>query len=148
MKIFLKVRELSNAGSRGYTQEIFSMMKLEVRLSIFDQNEFTKILVSETSTYFIGDRHAPSETDMPHRRLTCPIGDLTCLWRPIKDQHSSESNRNFNTYLNILINIYYLLIYIYHNNARTPIRHVGLWRVIDQACRSTLCLRLVKYFCL
>ena len=40
----------------------------------------------------------------------------------------AEFNRNSNTfiYLNILFFVYFLHIYIYWNNERTLIRHVGL----------------------
>ena len=56
-------------------------------------------------------RHASSETDIPHRRLTCLIGNPSGTDMPV------ESNRNFNTYvyLNSLFVIHFLLIYSLKN---------------------------------
>ena len=48
---------------------------------------------SETSTCFIGDLHAPLETDMPDRRPPCLIADPSETNMPV------ESNKIFNTYL-------------------------------------------------
>ena len=54
-------------------------------------------------TCLIGD---PSKTDMPHRRLRC-------LWRPIGDRHACGVQSEYkHIYLNKLIFIYFLLIYI------------------------------------
>ena len=98
-------------------------------------NEFTKISLlsetyripienpSETSTYFIGDRHATLETDKPHWR---PI----CLWRPLGDQHACGAKLKFyQIYLNILMFIYFFLVYI-------------LCKDINQACWSLVGIRL------
>ena len=40
-----------------------------------DLEECFKMYQSRRSTYFIGDRHAPWDTDMLHRIQTCYIGD-------------------------------------------------------------------------
>ena len=74
----------------------------------------------------IGDRHALSETDMSvdtHRRPTC-------LRSPKEFKHIK--------YLNKLIFIYFLLIYIYWNNL---MKHV---EVSEQACRSPTGLRQIS----
>ena len=42
----------------------------------------------------IKDRHAPSETDMPHRRQTCPIGDRGS---PSETNMPAESSWYLNT---------------------------------------------------
>ena len=83
----------------------------------------------------------PLETDMPHRRLTCH-------WRLIGDHYACGIQSEFKDIcisLNILIFMYVLLIYIYWNNVRTLIRHVGLWWVFDYECRSPMCLQLSMY---
>ena len=127
-------------------------------------NQFKKILLlSETHrrpTYLIEDSSENltcfSETDMSHRGPTCLIGDcwvtdmphkrLTCLWRPLEDQHACGYNRNFKTNsFKYTSYIYFLLIYIYQNNVRTLIRHLDLWWVFDQACRYPTCLRIGMY---
>ena len=53
--------------------------------------------------YYWRTQHASLETDMPHRRPTCLIEDLSDTNMPAESQH---------IYLNILILIYCLLFYI------------------------------------
>ena len=100
--------------------------------------EFTKILllsetyrrpigdISEISTCFIEDWHYTSETDMTDRR---PIGDDM----PHRRTTWLRSLIGISTHLNILIFVYFLLIYIYWNNI---LGHVGFRWVSDEACRG------------
>ena len=93
-------------------------------------------------------RHASSETDMPHRTPTCPFRDRHAPsephWRPTCLQ--SPIGVLTHIYLNILIFINFLLILLlYWNNVRTPIRHFGPWWVFDQASRSPMCPWLGMY---
>ena len=76
----------------------------------------------------IGDRHAPSKTDMPHWRPTC-------LWTPIGDQHACgvQSEFKHKIHLNILIFIYFLLIYIH--TCRYPMGCRSGMAVSNWSCR-------------
>ena len=93
-------------------------------------------------TFFIGDRLAPSETDMPHRKPTCPIWDQHAFGDPSETNIPAESNRNLNTYIfkytYFYIHTFCLFIYVYRNKVRTLFRHVSLWWVSDQSCRSLM----------
>ena len=79
----------------------------------------------------------PSETS------TCFIERSTCL---IGDRHACKVQLAFkHIYLNRLIFIWFLLIYMHWNNVRTLIRHVNLWWVFNYACRSPMCFLLGLY---
>ena len=91
-------------------------------------------------------RHASSETDMPLRRLTCPIRDRHAgsetdmpdrkTTRLIGEWHSpSETSMPVETHLthlNILIFMLFLLIYI------CMYVHVGIRWVVDQSFQSPM----------
>ena len=66
----------------------------------------------------LGDRHAWSET---HRRPTYPIGDPTCLWRPIGDQHDCriQSELKHIKIFKYTYFIYFLLIYLHVRSGMT-----------------------------
>ena len=69
----------------------------------------------------IRDRHAPSETDMPHRRPTFPIGDMP-----------AESNRNFNSFKYSYFHALFFYLYILEYYIG-PLGNVGLRWVSDEA---------------
>ena len=98
----------------------------------------------ETSTCFIREEHAPSETNMPHQRQTRPIWDLhapsetdlphwrpTCPirdWpapletdmphqRPWETKMPGDSNRNSNTYI-LKFNNYFYILFAYLKTCR------------------------------
>ena len=68
-----------------------------------------------------------------HRRPTCVIGDPSQInmpdWRPISDQHAT-SETDMSDRRPILVGKTYI-------SYGSPIRHVGLQWVSDEACRST-----------
>ena len=97
----------------------------------------------------MSDWRAIGDPDMLYRKLTCPIGGSETHWRltcrigdPSEASTPAESNRNFNTCtyvcLNVLIFIYFLLIYIHWNNI------LGHVEFSDQASRSPMGLRKVS----
>ena len=109
-------------------------------LHIFSSHSFSHLTVQTIfwvhENIIIGDRHALSENDIPHQRPTCLIGDRHACGDPWKTNMPAESNRNWNTFifLNILIFIYFLLIYIC--TCWYPMGHVGFRLVSDEACRG------------
>ena len=94
----------------------------------------------------IGDRDTWSEDNIPCRWPSCLIGDPSETdildWRPIEDRHACGVQSEFKyIYLNILIFIYILLIYIGWCK-ESIITHVNLRWVSDQPCRSPMGLQL------
>ena len=96
-------------------------------------------------TCLIRDRHASSETNMPHWRPTCFIGDPSETnmprWRPIINTYLAQGwspMRHVGLWWGMSV------------SNGSPIRHVGPWSgmsVSDQACRSPIrhvVLRLVS----
>ena len=90
-------------------------------------------------------QYASSETNMPHWRQTCLIRNSSKTNMPhrrptifIRYQHAWWVQSEFkHIYSNVLIFIFFWLIYIYWNNVRTLIRYVDLqWGMLvsDEAC--------------
>ena len=97
--------------------------------------------------------HASSETNKPHRRRTCLIGDPSETDLPHRRLTCLRSLIGILTHLNILIFIFFLSTYIYWNNivGYVGFRWVsdetcpGLQWVSNQACRSPIGFRWVSH---
>ena len=77
-------------------------------------------------TYLIGDT---SETNMPHWRPSYPIGDPHAYEESLEANVPVEFNHSSNTFIYIYLFLYsflYTLFYLYWNNVKTLIRHLGL----------------------
>ena len=80
----------------------------------------------------IGDRHAPSETNIPDRSPTCPFGDWHACKDPSNTNMPAESNRNLNAYI---FNWYFCLFIYMSISDGSPMNHID---VSDQACLSPI----------
>ena len=92
-----------------------------------------------------GPQHASQETDMPHLRPTCLIGEPSETDKPHRRPKCLRSLIRISTRLSILIFIRLLRIYIYWNNI---LGHVGFRWVYNEACRGlrwSISRSLMKY---
>ena len=137
----------------------FSVILINSKHSKMGVHENISIIgdLSETHRRPIGDshawsethqrpQHASSETYMPDWRPTCLIGDPSQSDMTHRRPTCLRSQIGISTHLNIIIFIYFLLIYIYWNNIlgscefqmglrwsllRSSIRHIRHWWISD-----------------